>query len=61
MSWITKKAYKTSLDRNVQTEEIYIEMDKSIQWLKENNIEEFRVTKWNTSEKGQIKADYNRK
>jgi ribonuclease HI len=61
MSWITKKAYKTSLERNAQTEEIYQEMEKSIKWLKENNTEDFKLQKWNTLAKGQIKADYNRK
>lgn len=61
MSWITKKAYKTSLERTEQTKEIYEEMEKSIKWLKETNTEEFRIEKWRTDLKGENPADFGRK
>lgn len=60
MSWVRKKAIKTNLERNTKTEELYKLVDRALIWIKSNTWKN-PILKWETSEWGEIPADFGRK
>ena len=60
IAWVRNKAIKTNLERNVQTEELFILVDRAIDWLKTNTYST-KILKWETEDWGENPADYGRK
>ncbi len=60
ISWIKNKAIKTNLERNKKTEELFILVERAVQWLKENSYSN-KILKWETEFWGENPADYGRK
>ena len=60
IGWIKQKKCKTKLERNARTEEVFQMIDRAESWLK-NNSYNTQVLKWNTSEWGEVPADFGRK
>lgn len=60
IAWVRKKAIKTNLERNAQTEELFILADRAIEWLKSNHFNT-QILKWETEDWGENPADYGRK
>ena len=60
IGWVQKKVCNTTLLKNGESEDVFILVEKAIQWLKGNNYPNV-ILKWNTSEWGEIPADYGRK
>jgi len=60
ISWIKNKAIKTNLERNKKTEELFILLDRGVQWLKDNPYSN-KILKWETEFWGENPADYGRK
>ena len=60
IGWIKQKKCKTKLERNARTEEVFQMIDRAESWLK-NNSYNTQVLKWNTSEWGEVPADFDRK
>jgi ribonuclease HI len=58
--WVRKKAIKTNLERNPQTEKLFDLVDRALTWL-QNNTWENRILKWETAYWGEIPADFGRK
>ena len=58
--WVRKKQCRTKLVRNSRTEELFRLIARAEQWLK-NNTYTNRIIKWETSEWGEIPADFGRK
>jgi ribonuclease HI len=61
LSWVRKKKSNSTLVRNAETEVLYQELEKAENWLKNINLDDFRIVKWETHIHGEIKADYGRK
>ncbi len=59
--WVRSKKCRTTLVRNVRTEELYQLIERAEQWLRDNDYADIRLCKWNTSEWGEIPADFGRK
>ena len=60
MSWVRKKAIKTNLERNTKTEDLFKLVDRALNWIKSNTWKN-PILKWETSEWGEIPADFGRK
>lgn len=60
IGWIKQKKCKTKLERNARTEEVFQMIDRAESWLK-NNSYNTQILKWNTSEWGEVPADFGRK
>lgn len=60
LTWVKKKQYKTSLERNKDTELLFKHLDRAISYLR-NNEPYAKLHKWNTVLHGEIKADFGRK
>jgi ribonuclease HI len=60
ISWVKKKAIKTNLERNKATEELFVLVDRAIQWLKSNSYPN-PILKWETQSWGENPADFGRK
>ena len=60
ISWVKKKATKTTLDRNRTTEELFVLVDRAIQWLNSNAYPN-QILKWETKHWGENPADFGRK
>lgn len=60
LSWVRNKKANTTLERNKQTETVWAMIDRAEKWLKENKYSN-KVLKWETSQLGEIKADFGRK
>jgi ribonuclease HI len=60
ISWVKNKAIKTNLERNKKTEELFILVDRAVQWLKDNPYSN-KILKWETEFWGENPADYGRK
>lgn len=58
--WVKKKQCRTKLERNAKTEELFKLIYRAEQWLK-NNRYTTKIIKWETSELGEIPADFGRK
>ena len=60
MSWVRQKKCKTNLIRGKKNTEIFELIDRSENWLKENEYPN-KIMKWDTKAWGEIPADFGRK
>lgn len=60
LKWVREKAVSSTLPRDETTREIWDLVDRAVLWLKTNAYKN-KVTKWQTKQWGEIKADYGRK
>ena len=60
MKWVKDKKIKTTLQRNLKTEELFHKVDRAIYWLENNNYPN-KILKWETAIWGEIPADFGRK
>lgn len=60
IKWVKQRAVSSTLERDDSTKEIWGLVDRAVNWLKTNRYEN-KVTKWQTKQWGEIKADYGRK
>jgi len=58
--WVKKKACKTTLIRNKDTQELYETIVRAEEWLKNNSWKNL-LLKWETERWGEIPADFGRK
>lgn len=58
--WVKKRKCATKLERNARSEGIYQLIERAEKWLA-NNKYSTRIIKWETSEWGEIPADFGRK
>jgi ribonuclease HI len=60
LSWVRNKKANTTLERNQKTETVWTMIERAEKWLKENTYSN-KILKWETSQLGEIKADFGRK
>ena len=60
ISWVKKKKCQTKLKPNKNNKEIFILIERAINWLKSNSYET-QILKWETKKWGEIPADFGRK
>lgn len=60
IKWVKQKDVATSLPRDESTREVWTLVDRALQWLQANHYRN-KLLKWETTEWGEIKADYGRK
>lgn len=60
IGWVQKKKCKTLLEREPRNEAIFDLIERAEKWLNENNYTT-PILKWETSEWGEIPADFGRK
>jgi ribonuclease HI len=60
IAWVRNKKANTTLERNKKTELVWSLIERAEQWLKENSYSN-KILKWETSQLGEIKADFGRK
>ena len=60
MSWVRNKKVKTTLVETKKNEALFQLIDRAIQWVKENPVEN-PIQKWETKKWGEIPADFGRK
>ncbi len=58
--WVKQKKCKTKLPRTPQTEELFCLIERAESWLK-NHTYKNQLIKWETSQWGEIPADFGRK
>ena len=58
--WVNKKQCKTKLERTPQTEQLYQIVARAEQWLRTHNVTT-RIMKWETTQWGEVPADFGRK
>ncbi|MHC0035571.1 ribonuclease H1 domain-containing protein [Pseudoneobacillus sp. C159] len=60
IAWVRNKKANTSLVRNNETKQVWSLIERAEKWLKENSYQN-KIIKWETSQLGEIKADFGRK
>ncbi|MCQ2084183.1 MAG: ribonuclease H family protein [Bacteroidaceae bacterium] len=60
IGWVRQKQCRSKLERNEMTAQVYERIESAERWLKENHYSN-PVIKWETSEWGEIPADFGRK
>ena len=60
MLWVKQKKCKTKLERNANTEDLFLYIERAEKWLRENTYTT-KILKWNTDKWGEIPADFGRK
>ena len=60
ISWVKKKKCQTKLIKNKENEEVFLLIERAIDWLKNNN-HTVVIKKWKTKLWGEIPADFGRK
>ncbi len=60
MSWVRKKAVKTTLQKTAVNTDSFELMDRALSWL-QNNSYKNKIFKWETKAWGEIPADFGRK
>lgn len=60
MKWTKIKKVNTKLERNKDTEELFVLIDKALEWL-HNHSPKNQILKWETALWGEIPADFGRK
>ncbi|MFR9166461.1 MAG: viroplasmin family protein [Dysgonomonas sp.] len=60
IKWIKDKKCKTKLERTAANMSLFYMIERAEKWLKENTYTT-KIIKWNTSEWGEIPADFGRK
>jgi ribonuclease HI len=59
VSWIARRKVRTNLHRTAETEPLFRAIQEAEEWISRNPLPKIR--KWDTSELGEIPADYGRK
>lgn len=59
--WVKKKKCRTTLARIPRTEQLYQMIERAERWLQTNTYSEMPLRKWETSQWGEIPADFGRK
>ncbi len=59
--WVKKKKCRTTLARTPRTEQLYQMIERAERWLQTNTYSEMPLRKWETSQWGEIPADFGRK
>ena len=60
ISWVKKKKCKTKLVPNKNNKEVFILIQRAINWLNTNSYNT-KIVKWETKKWGEIPADFGRK
>ena len=60
ISWVRKKCCKTQLERTAETEPLFQLIERAEAWLKAHRVTN-PIVKWETSQWGEIPADFGRK
>ena len=60
MSWVKKKKCKTKLIPNKNNKEVFVLIQRAINWLNTNSYNT-KIVKWETKKWGEIPADFGRK
>ncbi|WP_276355162.1 ribonuclease H [Cohnella caldifontis] len=60
LKWVREKQVATNLARDETTQEVWTLVDRALEWLRANRYDN-KLLKWETTEWGEIKADYGRK
>lgn len=60
LGWVKQKRINTKLERTARNEELFVIIDKALEWL-HNHSYENKLLKWETSAWGEIPADFGRK
>lgn len=60
IKWIKEKKCKTKLERVSENMDLFYMIERAEKWLRENSYKT-RIIKWETSEWGEIPADFGRK
>ena len=60
ISWVKKKKCQTKLKPNKNNKEIFILIERAINWLKSNSYKT-QILKWETKKWGEMPADFGRK
>ena len=60
IKWTKIKKVNTKLERNKDTEELFVLIDKALEWL-HNHSPKNQILKWETALWGEIPADFGRK
>ncbi|MBD2577352.1 viroplasmin family protein [Oscillatoria sp. FACHB-1406] len=60
MLWVKNRQVRTTLTRSAKNQEIFELIDRALDWL-ENNEYRNRILKWDTTNWGEIPADFGRK
>lgn len=60
ISWVKNKEVRTNLVRDESTKDIWILVERALQWLNNNKYSN-KILKWDTKNWGEIKADFGRK
>lgn len=58
--WVKQRCCKTKLPRTAKTEELFQLIDRAEKWLRNNSYQN-PIVKWDTSQWGEIPADFGRK
>lgn len=58
--WVKQRRCKTKLPRTAETEELFTLIERAEKWLHSNSYPN-HIIKWETSEWGEIPADFGRK
>lgn len=63
ISWVRQGKCKTKLPRNERNQEVFTLIERAESWLRQNPaaLETYRLYKWETTEWGEIPADFGRK
>lgn len=60
MAWIRNKKIKTTLDRDHRNKEIFALVDRAEKWIQTHPVKN-KILKWETTQWGEIPADFGRK
>lgn len=60
IAWVRSRRVKSNLYRNAKTHELWVDIDKAIDWLYDNDYQN-PILKWETKCWGESKADFGRK
>ena len=60
ISWVRKRRINSKLERTAKNQKVFEMIERAQKWLKENSYPN-RLLKWDTSEWGEIPADFGRK
>lgn len=61
LAWIRKRRCGTKIERSPQNEELFNLISRAENWLRTNTFADCPIVKWQTSEWGEIPADFGRK
>ena len=60
-NWVMKKKVATTLEQTPENKQLFQIIDRAVNWLKNNNLSQFKILKWDTEKWGEIPADFGNK